>query len=52
MHIREPALIAAGAHHSVGIAGLSVDRLTHEGPPGVIVGYGNVSEPAIGRESA
>jgi GntR family transcriptional regulator/MocR family aminotransferase len=47
--IHEPALIAAAAHHGVGIEGLSMHRFTHEGPPGVILGYGNLSEPAIGQ---
>lgn len=45
--IQESGLIAAAARHGVGIEGLSMHRFTHEGPPGIILGYGNLSEPAI-----
>ncbi|MGO8904756.1 MAG: PLP-dependent aminotransferase family protein [Solirubrobacteraceae bacterium] len=43
----EPALIAAASRHGVGIQGLSTHRFTHQGPPGLILGYANLSEPAI-----
>jgi GntR family transcriptional regulator/MocR family aminotransferase len=45
--IQEPAFIAAAAQHGVGIEGLSMHRFAHEGPPGIVLGYGNLSEPAI-----
>jgi GntR family transcriptional regulator/MocR family aminotransferase len=45
--IDESALIAAAADAGVGIEGLSWHRFTHGGPPGVLLGYGNLSEPAI-----
>jgi hypothetical protein len=31
----------------VGMEGLAWHRFAHGGPPGVLLGYGNLSEPAI-----
>ncbi|MGA2453271.1 MAG: PLP-dependent aminotransferase family protein [Solirubrobacteraceae bacterium] len=43
----ESALLAAAAARGVGMEGLSWHRFAHGGPPGVLLGYGNLSEPAI-----
>jgi GntR family transcriptional regulator/MocR family aminotransferase len=43
----EPALLAAASARGVGVEGLSWHRFAHGGPPGVLLGYGNLSEPAI-----
>jgi GntR family transcriptional regulator/MocR family aminotransferase len=43
----EPALVRAAAQRGVGIEGLSLHRFLPDGPPGVLLGYGNLSEPAI-----
>jgi GntR family transcriptional regulator / MocR family aminotransferase len=48
-HIDEPALLAAAARHGVGIEGLSLHSYTGECPPGVVLGYGYMAEPAIDR---
>ncbi|HEY7829589.1 MAG TPA: PLP-dependent aminotransferase family protein [Solirubrobacteraceae bacterium] len=45
--IEEPALLAAAATRGVGLESLAWHRCTHNGPPGVLLGYGNLSEPAI-----
>ena len=45
--VDEPALLAAAAARGVGMEGLASHRFTHGGPPGVLLGYGNLSEPAI-----
>lgn len=45
--VEESALLRAAARHGVGIEGLSLHRFTHNGPPGILLGYGNLSEPAI-----
>ena len=31
----------------MGVEGLALHRFTADGPPGVLLGYGNLSEPAI-----
>jgi GntR family transcriptional regulator/MocR family aminotransferase len=46
-HIDEAALLAAAAERGVGMEGLSWHRFAHGGRPGVLLGYGNLSEPAI-----
>jgi GntR family transcriptional regulator/MocR family aminotransferase len=46
-HIDEAALLAAGARRGVGMEGLAWHRFTHGGSPGILLGYGNLSEPAI-----
>jgi GntR family transcriptional regulator/MocR family aminotransferase len=43
----EPALLAAASARGVGVEGLSWHRFAHGGPPGVLLGYANLSEPAI-----
>jgi GntR family transcriptional regulator/MocR family aminotransferase len=43
----EPALLAAAAARGVGMEGLSWHRFAHGGVPGILLGYGNLSEPAI-----
>jgi GntR family transcriptional regulator / MocR family aminotransferase len=43
----EPALLAAAAARGVGMEGLSWHRFTHGGAPGLLLGYGNLPEPAI-----
>jgi GntR family transcriptional regulator/MocR family aminotransferase len=45
--VDEPALLAAAASRGVGMEGLSWHRFAHGGPPGILLGYGNLSEPAI-----
>ena len=45
--VDEPALLRAAAARGVGVEGLSLHRFTAGGPPGVLLGYGNLSEPAI-----
>jgi GntR family transcriptional regulator/MocR family aminotransferase len=43
----EPGLLAAAAERGVGMEGLSWHRFADGGAPGVLLGYGNLSEPAI-----
>ncbi len=45
--VDEPRLLRAAAARGVGIEGLSWHRFAADGPPGVLLGYGNLSEPAI-----
>jgi len=45
--VEESALMAAAGERGVGMEGLSWHRFAHGGPPGVLLGYGNLSEPAI-----
>jgi GntR family transcriptional regulator/MocR family aminotransferase len=45
--VNESALLAAAATRGVGMEGLAWHRYTHGGPPGILLGYGNLSEPAI-----
>jgi len=45
--VDEPALLATAAARGVGMEGLSWHRFTHGGPPGLLLGYGNLPEPAI-----
>jgi GntR family transcriptional regulator/MocR family aminotransferase len=45
--IDEHALTMAAASRGVGIEGLALHRFFSGGPPGVLFGYGNLSEPAI-----
>ena len=45
--VEEPALIKAAAARGVGVEGLSLHRFAPGGPPGVLLGFGNLSEPAI-----
>jgi GntR family transcriptional regulator/MocR family aminotransferase len=43
----ESALLAACAELGVGMEGLSWHRFSHGGQPGIVLGFGNLSEPAI-----
>jgi GntR family transcriptional regulator / MocR family aminotransferase len=45
--VDEPALLQAAGERGVGVEGLSLHRYSASGPPGVLVGYGGLSEPAI-----
>jgi GntR family transcriptional regulator/MocR family aminotransferase len=45
--VDEAALLGAAAERGVGMEGLAWHRFAHGGPPGVVLGYGNLSEPAI-----
>jgi GntR family transcriptional regulator / MocR family aminotransferase len=45
--VSEPALLDAAAARGVGMEGLSWHRFAHGGPPGLVLGYGNLSEPAV-----
>jgi GntR family transcriptional regulator/MocR family aminotransferase len=45
--VDEPRLLRAAAARGVGIEGLSWHRFNADGPPGILLGYGNLSEPAI-----
>ena len=45
--VNEAALLASAAERGVGAEGLSLHRFTPGGPPGLVLGYGNLSEPAI-----
>jgi GntR family transcriptional regulator/MocR family aminotransferase len=45
--VSEAALLASAAERGVGAEGLSLHRFTPGGPPGLVLGYGNLAEPAI-----
>lgn len=45
--VDEAALLASAAERGVGAEGLSLHRFTPGGPPGLVLGYGNLAEPAI-----
>jgi GntR family transcriptional regulator / MocR family aminotransferase len=45
--VDEAALLAAAGERGVGMEGLGWHRFAHGGPPGLVLGYGNLSEPAI-----
>jgi GntR family transcriptional regulator/MocR family aminotransferase len=45
--IGESQLLRAAGKRGVGAEGLALHRFAPEGPPGVLLGYGNLSEPAI-----
>jgi GntR family transcriptional regulator / MocR family aminotransferase len=45
--VDEAKLLLSAANRGVGMEGLSWHRFAHGGPPGVLLGYGNLSEPAI-----
>jgi GntR family transcriptional regulator / MocR family aminotransferase len=47
--VDEPSLLAAAARHDVGIEGLSLHSYTGEAPPGLVLGHGYLSQPAIER---
>ncbi|MGA9876478.1 MAG: PLP-dependent aminotransferase family protein [Solirubrobacteraceae bacterium] len=43
----ESLLLRAAGERGVGAEGLALHRFAPDGPPGVLLGYGNLSEPAI-----
>jgi GntR family transcriptional regulator/MocR family aminotransferase len=43
----EAALIGAAGALGVGLQGLGLHRFTVDGPPGLVLGFGNLAEPAI-----
>lgn len=45
--IKESRLVAAAAERGVGLEGLALHRFRAVGPPGLILGFGGLSEPAI-----
>jgi GntR family transcriptional regulator/MocR family aminotransferase len=45
--IEESLLLRAASERGVGAEGLALHRFAAEGPPGVLLGYGNLAEPAI-----
>jgi GntR family transcriptional regulator/MocR family aminotransferase len=45
--VEESRLLRTAAARGVGMEGLAWHRFTPGGPPGVLLGYGNLSEPAI-----
>jgi GntR family transcriptional regulator/MocR family aminotransferase len=45
----EAALAAAAAARGVGVEGLALHRFRPSGPPGLVLGFGCLSEPAIDR---
>jgi GntR family transcriptional regulator / MocR family aminotransferase len=45
----EPALLKAAGARGVGAEGLSLHSFTAGGPPGIVLGFGNLSEPAIAQ---
>lgn len=45
--IDESALVAAAADRGVGIEGLALHRFRPGGPPGLVLGFGGLPEPAI-----
>jgi GntR family transcriptional regulator/MocR family aminotransferase len=46
-NIEESQLLRAAADRGVGAEGLSMHRFSPEGSPGLLLGYGNLSAPAI-----
>jgi GntR family transcriptional regulator/MocR family aminotransferase len=46
-HVNEGALLARAARDGVGAEGLGWHRLASSGPPGLLMGYASLSEPAI-----
>ena len=47
--VHEPALLRAAAAVGVAVEGLGSSRIAAAGPAGVVLGYANLSEPAIER---
>ncbi len=47
--VDEAALVAAAAERGVGLEGLSLHRFDPAGPPGLVLGFACLSEPAIDR---
>jgi GntR family transcriptional regulator/MocR family aminotransferase len=47
--VDEPALIKAAAALGAGVEGLALHRFAHGAPPGIVLGFGNLSEPALAQ---
>jgi GntR family transcriptional regulator/MocR family aminotransferase len=45
--VEEHALVMAAAARGVGVEGVALHRFRPDGPSGVLLGYGNLAEPAI-----
>jgi GntR family transcriptional regulator/MocR family aminotransferase len=45
--VEEAGLVAAAAERGVGVEGISLHRFTGGGPPALVLGFGNLPEPAI-----
>jgi GntR family transcriptional regulator/MocR family aminotransferase len=45
--VEEAGLIAAAAERGVGVEGVSLHRFTAGGAPALVLGFGNLPEPAI-----
>ena len=45
--VDEHALVVAAAARGVGVEGLALHRFIPSGGPGLVLGYGNLAEPAI-----
>lgn len=45
----EPALVSAAAAHGVGIEGLALHRFRPGGPPGLVLGFASMPEPALNQ---
>jgi GntR family transcriptional regulator/MocR family aminotransferase len=45
--VGEPELVTAAAERGVGVEGLGLHRSRAEGPPGLVLGFGGLAEPAI-----
>ncbi len=45
--VDEASLIAAAAERGVGVEGVSLHRFIGDGPPALVLGFGNLPEPAI-----
>jgi GntR family transcriptional regulator/MocR family aminotransferase len=45
--VDEPALVSAAASRGVGLEGLALHRFRPGGPPGLVLGFANLTEPAI-----
>ena len=45
--VDEAALLGAAAERGVGVEGLALHRFSPGGPPGLVLGFGNLPEPAI-----
>jgi GntR family transcriptional regulator/MocR family aminotransferase len=50
--VDESALVEAAANLGVGADGLSLHRYSADGPPGLVLGYGALPEPALERAVA
>lgn len=45
----EPAILRAAAGAGIGVEGATASRISGTGPPGLLLGHANLSEPAIER---